>query len=406
MDVLPILSTLRRHKTAASLIVLQIALTCAIVCNALFLIVQRLERIGEPNGLAGSELAVLMLSSLSEGRAADVTTRADLQALRALPGVRAVSISNQLPYGDSFRVTGLRLRPEDEAEGTSVADYNVGENWLQATGVRLVAGRDFLADEYQDRSAFEQREQQSLPAVIINQALADKLFPGQSALGQAVYAFGAEPSRVVGVVERLTSPRPGGDGSINKYSVVMPLRPDFNRGAYLIRTADPAQREPVLKAALQALEQIDPKRLVRKKVTLEDLRETYYRQDRSMAWLLAGVCLALLVVTAFGIVGLASFWVQQRTRMIGTRRALGASRGQILRYFQTENFLLTGIGIVLGMVGAYGTSLLLMNNYELPGLPFSYLPVGAVTLWMLGQLAVLAPARRAAALAPVAALRA
>ena len=406
MDVLPILSTLRRHKTAASLIVLQIALTCAIVCNALFLIVQRLERIGEPNGLAGSELAVLMLSSLSEGRAADVTTRADLLALRALPGVRAVSISNQLPYGDSFRVTGLRLRPEDEAEGTSVADYNVGENWLQATGVRLVAGRDFLADEYQDRSAFEQLEQQSLPAVIINQALADKLFPGQSALGQAVYAFGAEPSRVVGVVERLTSPRPGGDDAINKYSVVMPLRPDFNRGAYLIRTADPAQRGPVLKAAVQALEQIDPKRLVRKKVTLEDLRETYYRQDRSMAWLLAGVCLALLVVTAFGIVGLASFWVQQRTRMIGTRRALGASRAQILRYFQTENFLLTGIGIVLGMIGAYGTSLLLMNNYELPGLPFSYLPVGAVTLWMLGQLAVLAPARRAAALAPVAALRA
>jgi len=287
-----------------------------------------------------------------------------------------------------------------------VAAYNVGENWLQATRVRLVAGRDFLADEYQDRSAFERREQQSLPAVIINLALADKLFPGQSALGQAVYAFGAEPSRVVGVVERLTSPRPGGDGSINKYSVVMPLRPDFNRGAYLIRTADPAQRGPVLKAALQALEQIDPKRLVRKKATLEDLRETYYRQDRSMAWLLAGVCLALLVVTAFGIVGLASFWVQQRTRMIGTRRALGASRGQILRYFQTENFLLTGIGIVLGMVGAYGTSLLLMNNYELPGLPFSYLPVGAIALWTLGQVAVLAPARRAAALAPVAALRA
>jgi putative ABC transport system permease protein len=242
--------------------------------------------------------------------------------------------------------------------------------------------------------------------VIINQALAEQLFPGQSALGQIVYAFDAEPSRVVGVVERLPSPRPGGDGAISKYTVVMPLRPAFNRGIYLIRTVDPAQRGPVMNAAVQALEQIDPKRLVRKKATLEDLREAYYRQDRSMAWLLAGVCLALLVVTAFGIVGLASFWVQQRTRMIGTRRALGASRGQILRYFQTENFLLTGVGIVLGMVGAYGTSLLLMNHYELPGLPWSYLPIGAIALWTLGQLAVLAPARRAAALPPVAALRA
>ena len=71
-----------------------------------------------------------------------------------------------------------------------------------------------------------------------------------------------------------------------------------------------------------------------------------------MVWLLVGVCVALLVVTSFGIVGLASFWVQQRTKMIGTRRALGATRGQILRYFQAENLLLTTAGIAIGMVGA------------------------------------------------------
>jgi putative ABC transport system permease protein len=125
-----------------------------------------------------------------------------------------------------------------------------------------------------------------------------------------------------------------------------------------------------------------------------------------MVWLLGGVCAGLLVVTAFGIVGLASFWVQQRTRMIGTRRALGATRGQILRYFQVENFLLSCVGIVLGMVGAYGISLALMAQYEMPRLPWFYLPLGAAVLWALGQLAVLAPARRAARLPPVAALRA
>jgi putative ABC transport system permease protein len=114
----------------------------------------------------------------------------------------------------------------------------------------------------------------------------------------------------------------------------------------------------------------------------------------------------MLTVTAFGIVGLASFWVQQRTRMIGTRRALGATRGQILRYFQLENFILSGVGIVLGLAGAMGLSLLLMTHYELPRLPWIYLPLGALVLWLLGQLAVLAPARRAAALPPVVALRA
>jgi putative ABC transport system permease protein len=117
------------------------------------------------------------------------------------------------------------------------------------------------------------------------------------------------------------------------------------------------------------------------------------------------VCLALLVVTAFGIVGLASFWVQQRTRMIGVRRALGASRGQILRYFQTENFLLTSIGIGIGMVAAYAINHWLMAQYQLPRLPWVYLPAGAVALWLLGQLAVLGPARRAAALPPVVVMR-
>ena len=79
-----------------------------------------------------------------------------------------------------------------------------------------------------------------------------------------------------------------------------------------------------------------------------------------MAWLLVVVCVALLVVTALGIDGLARFWVQLRTKQIGVRRALGATRGQILRYFQVENFLIAGIGIVLGMLLAYGLNQLLM----------------------------------------------
>jgi putative ABC transport system permease protein len=124
-----------------------------------------------------------------------------------------------------------------------------------------------------------------------------------------------------------------------------------------------------------------------------------------MVWLLASVCAALLVVTALGIVGLASFWVQQRTKQIGVRRALGATRAQVLRYFQTENFLLTTIGIVLGMLGAFGLNQLLMTHYELPRLPVPYLPIGALVLWLLGQVAVFGPARRAAAVPPAIATR-
>jgi putative ABC transport system permease protein len=139
--------------------------------------------------------------------------------------------------------------------------------------------------------------------------------------------------------------------------------------------------------------------------SVSDLRHDVFKNDRVMAAMLVGVILAMMMVTALGIVGLASFWVQQRRRQIGIRRAIGATRGDILRYFQTENFLIVSGGIVLGMALAFGLNLLLMQHYELPRLPVYYLPIGALALWGLGQLAVLGPALRAAAVPPVVATR-
>ncbi len=161
----------------------------------------------------------------------------------------------------------------------------------------------------------------------------------------------------------------------------------------------------MLAAAVATLRKLDPRRVITEKQTYRQIRDEFFASDRAMAVLLVGVCVALLIVTALGIVGLASFWVGQRRRQIGVRRALGARRVDVLRYFQTENFLLTSIGIGIGMVMAYGINLLLMWQYEAPRLPAAYLPAGAVVLWLLGQVAVLAPALRAAAVPPVVATR-
>jgi putative ABC transport system permease protein len=117
------------------------------------------------------------------------------------------------------------------------------------------------------------------------------------------------------------------------------------------------------------------------------------------------VCVVMLAVTAFGIVGLTSFWVGQRRRQIGIRRAVGATRGHIMQYFQTENFLLSTAGVLLGMALAFGINLYLMQHYELARMPWYYLPGGAVALWLIGQIAVLGPALRAAAVPPVVATR-
>jgi putative ABC transport system permease protein len=163
----------------------------------------------------------------------------------------------------------------------------------------------------------------------------------------------------------------------------------------------------VLRDALVAVAKAVPEVVIDREdsQTLTDLRQDIFKNDHAMAGMLLGVIAALLLVTALGIVGLASFWVQQRTRSIGIRRALGATRRDILRYFQTENFLIVSLGIALGMALAFALNLLLMTHYELPRLPLVYLPVGAVALWLLGQLAVLGPALRAAAVPPVVATR-
>lgn len=402
MEIRPILSTLRRHKTAAALIVVEIALSCAIICNALFLIGNRLERMDRVSGAAEDEIVRVQITGIGRDDNPRAMTASDEAALRNIPGVKFASAANQVMFGDSSWNSGVNLTPDQKRASLSATTYLGGEQLLDTLGLQLVEGRRFNPDEFVDPDA----EEQKVPAAIITRAMAQKLFPGQSALGKDIYSWGDTPTKIVGVVDHLARPNEGSRGpSAYEYSMIFPIHISYAMGGnYLLRT-DPARRDEVMKAAVAALERNSPNRIILKQETLQDMRQQYYQQDRSMAWLLVAVCVALLVVTALGIVGLASFWVQQRTKQIGIRRALGSTRGQILRYFQTENFLLATIGIVIGMTLAYSANLWLMQRYELPRLPLIYLPCGAIALWLLGQLAVLGPARRAAAVPPAVATR-
>ena len=402
MDILPILSTLRRHKTAAALIVLEIALSCAIICNAVFLISTRLERMDRVTGLAETELVRLSISGIGRDDDAEMKSRVDMAALRAIPGVVAATSTNQIPFGNSSWNSSINLTADQDIPSMNAAMYMGDEQLLETFGLRLVAGRDFAANEYVTWKALSAPGSTvQVPAVILTRAAAEKLFPDANAVGERIYV-NEDPLVIVGVVEHLLRPGDGGGPAEAQFSMIVPIR--MTAGTYVLRTS-PERRAEVQKAAVATLDRINPNRIITDQNTFIEMRDKYYRQDRSMAWLLVTVCIALLVVTALGIVGLASFWVQQRTKQIGIRRALGATRGQILRYFQTENLLLATLGIVLGMLLAYGINMLLMQHYELPRLPALYLPIGAVALWLLGQIAVFGPARRAAQVPPAVATR-
>lgn len=403
---MPIIKSLAtHHKIASGLIVAEIALTCAIVCNAVFLVGERLERIERPSGVAESEIVRLQIAGLGTDANARSLTRADVAALREISGVSSVTVTNQIPYGGSSWNSGVSLSAEQTHATINATTYLGDDDFVETMGLRLVAGRDFEPGEYLD---FDPEKGfisiTKVDNALITRALAELLFPGKSGVGEVFY-FVEEPVRVVGVVERLVRPRPIAEDPTGKYTVILPVRLTYaSGGRYVIRTS-PGERARVLGAAAEVLERNDPNRVVLDRQTFEEVRADYFRKDRAMAWLLVTVCVALLVVTALGIVGLASFWVQQRTHQIGVRRALGATRAQILRYFQLENLLLTTAGIIAGMAMAYGINMWLMERYALARLPAMVLPIGAVTLWALGQLAVLGPAVRAAAVPPAVATR-
>jgi putative ABC transport system permease protein len=403
MHFFPILSTLSRHRTAASLIVIEIALTCAIVCNAIFLIGDRLARIDRSSGIVEDELVRVECTGIGTRSDPGALTVQDVVALRGIPGVKSVASMNMIPFGGSSWNTGISLIGSEDPNALNAGMY-MGTDIIPTLGLRLVAGRDFNPDEYVEYQAAREKKAH-VGAVIITRATAERLFPGKGAVGQMVYVWSKEPQTVVGVIEELARPNEVNGVELNAFSMILPVKlPSTVGGEYMLRV-EPTRKAEVLAAVDAALNRVDPNRIILERQTFAEIRDGFFKQDRAMAYLLAGVCLALLIITALGVVGLASFWVQQRTRQIGIRRALGATRGDILRYFQTENFILATLGIIIGMALAYAINLWLMHKYQVSRLPGTFLPIGATLLWLLGQIAVLGPALRASLIPPAIATR-
>lgn len=401
IELQPILAALRRHRLIAGLLVLLVALTCAIVCNVAFMIQQRAALIRMPSGLAENQLVTIDSINLDRNANQVARHQADLAALRMIPGVTSTAAVDALPFNQNDWTNGIGLAPEHNIAIASAFNGTPGE--LKTLGLTLVAGHDFRTDEYiPEDSAHGYDGLNHVPTAIITRALAERLFPGESALGKLIFTT-PNPIRVVGVVARLLRPNVG-TGNDNDFSILFPMLPDSRDVTYVLRTA-PQDRERVLHQARDILYRLDGNRIVRNDMTFQQLRAKYFQRDRTMMDLLIASALGLLFVAALGISGLANFWVQQRRRTIGIRRALGATRSDILRYFQTENFMIVTFGIAIGIVLAIVLNLVLMEHYELQRLPAWYLPVGAVALWLLGQFAVLAPALRASHVSPAMATR-
>jgi putative ABC transport system permease protein len=400
MELRPILSAMLRNKTGAALVAVQIAVTLAVIVNSVFIVSKRVEKISRDTGMDVANIIAAQAWAITPEKDIMEMTREDLRVLRALPGVVAATVSHQVPLSGGGWGDELKVAPGPDAESAGAARYTVDEHALDALGVKLAAGRGFRADEINFRPA---NSSQAIASVIVTQAMADELFPGgEPAVGATVYDHLDRPIQIVGVLERMH----GAWVNWDKLDQVM-LSPEVASGPlvrYIVRV-EPGQVDALLPQVEKALIERDGNRVVRKVQPMSEIAARSYEDDRAMAVVLVSVVALLIAVTALGIIGLASFSVKTRTKQIGTRRAVGARKLDIIRYFLLENWLITTFGVAAGVVLALGLNYWLVTAFELDKLSPAYVPMGILGLWLLGLLSVLGPARRAAAIAPAIATR-
>lgn len=398
----PIWRAMMRNKTGAILIALQMAVTLAIMVNAISIIQERAVAMDRPSGIDEPNIFYLSSVGFSESFNEQVTIEEDLRALRAMPGVVDAIQSNAIPLSGSGWSMGLQTEPGAEVEGTGVAVYFIDEHGLNTYGVNLVAGENFSASDIGWRGSADSSWPEK---TIVTQAMAEALFPDdwRSALGKTVYINDDEPMTITGIIDRMQAAWNGWSGV--ERTMLVPQHTLFGATNYIIRT-EPGMRDTLMPKIEEMLAESNKDRIVRSMETMEETREQSYRSDDSMIKMLTFTVVLLLLITSLGIVGLASFSVSRRTKQIGTRRALGATRGAIAQYFMFENLLISLSGVILGAAMAVGLNMLLVEAFDVdPASLLILVPGAMLALVIIGQLAVLGPARRASQVPPAVATR-
>jgi putative ABC transport system permease protein len=214
-----------------------------------------------------------------------------------------------------------------------------------------------------------------------------------------------QSAKIVGIIKDLqAAPVVGPFSKFASQVVIVPGVPPGPNASYMVRT-QPGRQAEVMAKVDEEMADREPSRYIAFTQTLAKTSSDTKGWIRSSSIILGAVAILVLAVTAIGIFGLAAFNVATRTRQIGTRRAVGARKFHILRYFFVENWLVTTSGVAIGCLAALALGVQMSRMIQLPRLPLYYLVGGALFVWLLGLAAVWIPARRAAAISPAVATR-
>lgn len=401
LNVRPLLSSLLRSRTGAILVAMQITIALAVMVNAIWIVSQRIAAIEQPAGIDDRNMFVVAIAGLSSQFDLSSALTQDLAYLRGVPGVIGATATESGPLTGDGQDTEIFLQPGQRGRSATVGELQTDTEGLKTLGVSLLAGRNFRPEEIQPFS--KHSLEQSVAEIIVTRTLANVLFPGTDALGKVVYDGAGRPMTIIGITHDFMGPVDLGNP---KYQTALFPRIPGAFGAYflLVRTT-PGRLDAIMRTAERHLAGASPNRVIFFAHPLSFYHQRMIAENRNMAVFLSTITAMILAVTCLGIFGLATYNVSTRTKQIGTRRAVGARKRDIIAYFMVENAFILSAGVLAGCALALAVGYWLSVRYGLPRLDLYYLTAGVLFLWLIGELAAWQPARRAASVPPSVATR-
>lgn len=400
-DLIPVFKSLWRRKWSSGLMIFQLGLTISILSLIFYFLYTRTQVVFQDSGMDEARLTRLYMKLTGDsGNLADIIER-DMAFLKSRD-----TIDNAAPFFIGPMRPWLPMRPfrtqlEQEEGGKVVSNILfTNEDALDTLGINLVEGRNF---ERHEIKVAQSNVVWGTSVALVSETLANKLYPGEQAIGRRLYEGDANGAEIIGIV---TDFSPGfREPEISRNTVILPVIINEGYQDYLVKSVGKLDKA-ALEGVMLDMRQNNSTRSISDLLTLPDMREQELSQARFSIKVMTLFFLLLVLICGFGVVGLTSYRVASQLKQIGIRRALGASRLAICRYYLLENSVMfvcaQFMGAVLGPILAAGIFKTIDQTIVLP---WYCVPVTGGIMFVMVMAAAAYPAFDASRVEPSSATR-
>ncbi|WP_444996174.1 ABC transporter permease [Aliikangiella sp. IMCC44359] len=397
MEYGPIIKSLKHRKAFASLIILQVAITLTVMIISVLVTTSTLKEWNLPSGLDQQNIIVINPQIYDESLNLREVVSHDLDLLKTIPSIEFVTLSTQTPFA-AEQVTNIYLENRETAQSFKTSIFNFDINGLNVLGLKVLQGRSF----YETEIITSDKNQKLKPSVImISQQMSEALFSSENPVGRFVYLNkNSPPVEIIGVYSNFMNGERLNAEGMSYRSIIYP-QVEYINGLdpnYLVRVT-PEQTDAILEKIRNQLYQI-PGRFIQKVEFLTRTQKRMYDGRGSRALIMLFISFILLIITGLGISGLISYLVTQQKKQIGTRRALGAKKWQIIRYYLIENSIITWIGIFIGIIFSLILLILMSQENGTNIIHIGWILMIIVFVFIISIISALYPARKASDVEP------